>query len=145
MIPDCYCFLYVTPSLLTRIHIYFGSQSQCRYLGWSLVVQWLGIFLSLQGHGFEPWSGKIPYAAGQLSLCATTTELASCSSRNHGFSNKDPAKPNIKISNKIKTCIYIYIFFLNASTYLLILEWTCLKISVVTKNYSLHSPRRQQP
>ena len=25
-------------------------------------------------HGFDPWSGKIPHAAGQLSLCATTTE-----------------------------------------------------------------------
>ena len=25
-------------------------------------------------HGFDPWSGKIPQAAEQLSLCATTTE-----------------------------------------------------------------------
>ena len=24
--------------------------------------------------GFDPWSGKIPHAAGQLSLCITTTE-----------------------------------------------------------------------
>ena len=24
--------------------------------------------------GFEPWSGKIPHATEQLSLCATTTE-----------------------------------------------------------------------
>ena len=24
--------------------------------------------------GFEPWSGKIPHAVEQLSLCATTTE-----------------------------------------------------------------------
>ena len=24
--------------------------------------------------GFEPWSGKIPHAAEQLSPCATTTE-----------------------------------------------------------------------
>ena len=29
-----------------------------------------------RGHGFEPWSGKIPHAAGQLGLCATTTEPA---------------------------------------------------------------------
>ncbi|XP_073657615.1 interleukin-2 receptor subunit alpha isoform X2 [Tursiops truncatus] len=28
------------------------------------------------GHGFDPWSEKIPQAAGQLSLCATTTEPA---------------------------------------------------------------------
>ena len=29
-----------------------------------------------RGHGFEPWSGKIPHAAEQLSQCATTTEPA---------------------------------------------------------------------
>ena len=27
-----------------------------------------------RGHGFDPWSGKILRATGQLSLCATTTE-----------------------------------------------------------------------
>ena len=26
-------------------------------------------------HGFEPWSGKIPHVAEQLSPCTTTTEL----------------------------------------------------------------------
>ena len=26
-----------------------------------------------RGHGFEPWSGNIPHAVEQLSLCATTT------------------------------------------------------------------------
>ena len=25
-------------------------------------------------HGFDPWTGKIPHAAEQLSPCATTTE-----------------------------------------------------------------------
>jgi len=29
-----------------------------------------------RGHGFDPWSRKLPHAAGQLSLCATTSELA---------------------------------------------------------------------
>ena len=29
-----------------------------------------------RGHGIEPWSGKIPHAAEQLSPCATTTEPA---------------------------------------------------------------------
>ena len=29
-----------------------------------------------RGHGFEPWSGKIPHAAEQLSPCTTTTEPA---------------------------------------------------------------------
>ena len=28
------------------------------------------------GHGFNPWSGKIPHDAEQLSPCATTTEPA---------------------------------------------------------------------
>ena len=27
-----------------------------------------------RGHGFEPWFGKTPHAAEQLSLCVTTTE-----------------------------------------------------------------------
>ena len=29
-----------------------------------------------RGHGFEPWSGKIPHATEQLSPCTTTTEPA---------------------------------------------------------------------
>ena len=29
-----------------------------------------------RGHGFEPWSGKIPQTAEQLGPCATTTEPA---------------------------------------------------------------------
>ena len=28
----------------------------------------------MQGHGFDPWSGKIPHATEQLSLRATSTE-----------------------------------------------------------------------
>ena len=39
-------------------HSGWGSACQCRV------------------HGFEPWSGKIPHAAEQLSPCATTTEPA---------------------------------------------------------------------
>ena len=30
----------------------------------------------MQGHGFDPWSGKTPYAIGQLSLCAIPTETS---------------------------------------------------------------------
>ncbi|XP_057411448.1 28S ribosomal protein S25, mitochondrial isoform X9 [Balaenoptera acutorostrata] len=30
-----------------------------------------------EGHGFEPWSRKIPHAAEQLSPCATTSEPTS--------------------------------------------------------------------
>ena len=34
------------------------------------VVEWIRICLPMQGHGFDPWSGKIPRAAEQLSPCA---------------------------------------------------------------------------
>ena len=34
--------------------------------GASVVAQWLRICLPMQGHGFGPWSGRIPHAAEQL-------------------------------------------------------------------------------
>ena len=40
----------------------------------SLVAQWLRSSCQCRGHGFKPWSGKIPHAVEQLSLCTTTTE-----------------------------------------------------------------------
>ena len=40
----------------------------------SLVVKRLGVHWSMQGHGFDPSSRKIPHGAEQLSLCATTAE-----------------------------------------------------------------------
>ena len=47
-----------------------------------------------RGHGFEPWSGKIPHAAEQLGPWATTTEpapleLVLCNKR--GCDNERPA------------------------------------------------------
>ena len=42
----------------------------------SLVVQWLRICCQCRGHGFKPWSRKIPHAAEQLNPCTTTTEPA---------------------------------------------------------------------
>ena len=38
------------------------------------MVQWLGIYLPTQGTPFDPWSGKTPRAAEQLSLWAATTD-----------------------------------------------------------------------
>ena len=35
----------------------------------SLVIQWLRIYLAVQGHGFNPWSRKILHAVGQLNPC----------------------------------------------------------------------------
>ena len=42
----------------------------------SLVAQWLSSACQCRGHGFNPWSGKIPHAEEQLSPCTTTTEPA---------------------------------------------------------------------
>ena len=38
------------------------------------VVQCLGIYWQREGHQFNPWSGRIPHAVEQLSLCTTTME-----------------------------------------------------------------------
>ena len=42
-----------------------------------------------RGHGFDPWSGKIPHVVEQLSPCATTTEA-------RAHSNEDPMQPKEK-------------------------------------------------
>ena len=33
------------------------------------------------GHGFDPWSGKIPHAGKNLSPCTTTTEPVLCNKK----------------------------------------------------------------
>ena len=38
------------------------------------MAQWEIICLPCKRHGFNPWSGKIPHASEQLSLCATAAE-----------------------------------------------------------------------
>ena len=43
--------------------------------GTFLEAQWVRICLPMQGTGFNPWSWKIPRAAEQLGLCATTPEM----------------------------------------------------------------------
>ena len=51
-----------------------------------------------RGHGFEPWSGKIPHATEQLSPCATTTEpahLEPCSAM-RGRNSERPSHRNEK-------------------------------------------------
>ena len=52
-------------------------------MGASLVAQWL-----CRAHGFNPWSGKIPHAAEQLSPRATTTEA--CAPRAHAPQQEKP-------------------------------------------------------
>ena len=47
-------------TLVTQLFITLAFKSQ--ETGTSLVAQWLRIRLPMQGHGFEPWSRKIPHA-----------------------------------------------------------------------------------
>ena len=47
---------------------------------------------------FDPWSGKIPLATGQLSLCTTTTEARVLPSH----CDEDPAQPEEVNENKLK-------------------------------------------
>ena len=54
--------------------IFILKKTKAPHIGISLVAQWLRVHCQCRGHGFEPWSGKIPHAAEQLSPCATTTE-----------------------------------------------------------------------
>ena len=62
-------------SLLARCPVYPNIKILLKY-GYGL-PWWCSGWESAchcRGHGFDPWSGKIPHAAEQLSLCATTTE-----------------------------------------------------------------------
>ena len=46
-----------------------------------------------RGHGFDPWSGKIPHPAGQLSLCTATTEAALSQSQSHWAKSRVDSHP----------------------------------------------------
>ena len=59
----------------------------------SLVVQWLRVCLPVQGVWEDSWSGKIPRAAGQLSLCAATTEPSGLEPLLHHKRNQCSEKP----------------------------------------------------
>ena len=51
-----------------------GLAEQEQELETSLVVQWTGVCLPTQGHGFDPWSGKTTQAVEQLSPCTAAPE-----------------------------------------------------------------------
>ena len=66
------------PSILATLsHIIKGDGKDTMWA--SLLIQWLRICLAIQGHRFNPWSGKIPHVLEQLSLCTQTTEPPLCS------------------------------------------------------------------
>ena len=87
-----YAHLLMVSSILTALNtIYMSVNTKCIHLPWifllnfrhlnkswrfwtSLMVHWIGIRLPIQGQGFNPWSGKVPHAVEQQSLCTTTTE-----------------------------------------------------------------------
>ena len=54
--------------------------------GWESACQY-------RGHGFEPWSGKIPHAAEQLGPWATTTEPAHLEPVLHSKRGHDSERP----------------------------------------------------
>ena len=69
-----------------------------KYRRASLVAQWLRIH-QCRGHGFEPWSKKIPHAAEQLSPDTTTTEPALWSPQ---ATTTEPARLGPMLRNKEK-------------------------------------------
>lgn len=64
-----------------RVKIWKGFSNWKVTLWTSLVVQWVRTCLPLQGHGLDPWAGKVPHATEQLSLAATPTEAGALEPR----------------------------------------------------------------
>ena len=64
-----WCFLFCVWWGCSALKRNYGGLPWWRS-GWESACQ-------CRGHGFEPWSGRIPYAAEQLGPWATTTEPAS--------------------------------------------------------------------
>ena len=62
--------------------------------GWESVCQ-------CRGNGFDPWSGKIPHAAGQMSPCATTTEAhvpSLCPTTREATAKRSPGTPHQRVA-----------------------------------------------
>ena len=72
---DGFLFLNLAPTPVYSLHC---CRSDHPKLTWGLPWWCSGWESACQcrGHGFEPWSGKIPHAAEQLGRWATTTEPA---------------------------------------------------------------------
>ena len=77
-----------------------GSSFHLKWkLSWtSLVIQWLRIYLPMQETGFDPWSGKIPHALEQLSLCTTTAEAHR--PRAHALQHRSPCNEKPRQHNE---------------------------------------------
>ena len=68
-------------SLVFNTNRYWQYISQYNTFRTFLVVQWLRIHLPMQGHRFDPWSGKIPHAVGQLKPVPTPEAQVTSSQR----------------------------------------------------------------
>ena len=83
-----YLLLYYLLLTSPTHHHHPFLNSSCSWLIWHFSFQFKIIWglpwwrsgwesaCQCRGHGFEPWSGKIPHAAERLGLWATTTEPA---------------------------------------------------------------------
>ena len=63
----------VGPRVQTTTHSWLLTFQRRRH-GTSLVLQWLGVCLPMQGHGFHPRDRSISETEEQLSRCTATTE-----------------------------------------------------------------------
>ena len=61
-------------------------------------MQWISIHVPMQGHRFDPWSGKIPHATEQLSPCAKNTDPVFQSLQ---AATTEPTRLEPVLSNKI--------------------------------------------
>ena len=78
-------------------NVLWTQQGKSSRQGASLVVQWLGIHLPMQGIWIDSWFGKTPNAARQLSPWATTTEAhgpeSLCSTAREATAMRSPHSP----------------------------------------------------
>ena len=68
----------------------------------SLVVPWLRTCQQCRRHGFDPWSGRLPQAAEQRSLCATTIDPAALEPRSRNYWAHLPQLPKPERSRALQ-------------------------------------------
>ena len=72
-------FTFLNNSFIVKLRAWFEAKQKLLIKNTTGLPWWLSGWESAcqcRGHGFEPWSGKIPHAVEQLGPCTTTTEPA---------------------------------------------------------------------
>ena len=82
-------YAYKSSSLFTR-DISFSIKTQTGLPWWRSGYE---SACQCGAHGFEPWSGKIPHAAEQLSPCTTTAEPARLAPELRNKRGRDSERP----------------------------------------------------